>query len=71
MAVVVHVGLMVLVGLHSKADNLKQWETKRRWRVKHGGQGMGLGSAASLSSPRLNFFVYKIVGPSLGHDEFK
>lgn len=43
MAVVVHVGSMVLVGLQSKADNLKQRETKRRWQEKHGGAwGLGL-----------------------------
>lgn len=67
----VHMGLMVLVGLHSKADNLKRWETKRRWQEQHGGQSMRLGSVASLSSPRLNFFVYNMVRPSLGHEEFK
>ena len=34
---------MVLVGLHSKADNLKRWETKRRWQEQHGGAwGLGL-----------------------------
>ena len=43
MAVVAHRGSMVLVGLHSKADNLKRWETKRRWQEQHGGAwGLGL-----------------------------